>query len=77
MNKKRRKRIEDVVGRLDSCYDDILVIAEEEEESRANMPESLENTDKYVESEECSCTLEEAADGISDIVESLRELASG
>lgn len=77
MNKKRRKQIEDVADRLDSCYGDIRVIAEEEEGARANVPENLENTDKYMESEECSDTLEEAADGISDIVESLRDLASG
>lgn len=77
MNKTRRKKIENVANTLDLCYEDIRSIADEEEESRNNMPDSLEDTDKYMESEECSETLEEAADEILEIVESLRDLAAG
>lgn len=45
---------------LDEAKDTITSIAEDEEDSRASMPESLEGTDRYCDSEDASEAMDEA-----------------
>ena len=61
MNKKRRNRIVAVV-------DELTEIMDEENEYLENIPENLQGSLKYDESEEASSLLQEAIDVLSEIV---------
>lgn len=74
MNVKRRKKIKDVIKRLNDCKDDLESIKGDEDEARDNIPEPLQNGDTYCESEECSDKIEDAISDIKDVVESLENI---
>ena len=46
MNKQRRKRLEDVVSRLEERMSDLEYIKEEEQEAYDNLPESIQYTER-------------------------------
>lgn len=46
MNKQRRKRLEDVVSRLEECMSDLEFIKEEEQEAYDNLPESIQYSER-------------------------------
>lgn len=46
MNKQRRKRLEDVVSRLEGCMSDLEFIKEEEQEAYDNLPESIQYSER-------------------------------
>ena len=60
MNNKRRKQISGCISTLE----DILA---EEDDSRSSMPENLENSERYKESENASENLQEALDALYNI----------
>lgn len=64
MNKNRRQKIEELIKKILSLIDDLERIKEEEDDSRENMPENLENSDNYQKSEECSDAMEETIDDV-------------
>lgn len=60
LNNKRRKQISGCISTLE----DILA---EEDDSRSSMPENLENSERYKESENASENLQEALDALYNI----------
>ncbi len=74
MNDKRRKRIREVVARLESCSTDLESIKDEEDETRDNIPENLQNGDRYCESEECSDKIDDAISDIRSAIDGLGEI---
>ena len=46
MNKQRRKRLGDVISRLEECMSDLEYIKEEEQEAYDNLPESIQYTER-------------------------------
>ena len=71
MNKKRRKEVWGVREKLQGCYNSLDSIKWEEDTARENIPESLEDSEKYQLSEEWSDALETACDSISEAIEVL------
>lgn len=61
MNKERKQRIEITIGELEN-------VLEEEDEIRDNMPENLQNSSRYEESEAASENLQTAIDALYEIV---------
>lgn len=61
MNKRRREKIS-------KCISDLEEILEEEDMSRDNIPENLQDTDLYLDSEAASECLQEAIDTLNEIV---------
>ena len=55
-------------------YDNLSSIRDEEDEARDNMPENLQDSDKYSESEECSDKMQDALDSGEEAVSVLEEL---
>ena len=66
MNKARRKQLEEIESRLSDIYDDLESIANEEEEYRDCMPENLQGSDRYTDSESASDYMQEALDAIDN-----------
>ena len=74
MNRKRRKKIGDIRRVLDSCSNDLSLIEEDESISRDNMPESLQTSDAYCTSEDCSEKLDSAISCIDQAIEFLDDI---
>ena len=71
MNKTRRKNIADAYEVIKTAVDVLNKVLEEEEESRDNTPENLQNSDRYYESEEACDALSSA---LMDLESGLAEL---
>lgn len=81
MNKRRRQSISklrdkltELCTHLDTVKDELSDILDEENESRDNMPESLEESQRYYDSEEASEILEANIDELIDIQEQLNDV---
>lgn len=74
MNKKRRKRLEDVIDILNDLSMEIELIREEEQEAYDNMPESLQLSEKGETIEENVSVLEDAQTDVETIIENLNEI---
>lgn len=74
MNKARRKAVEAVQDKLMELQADLQWIAEEEENARDAMPESMEGTDRYAESEDASQAMEDADGAIQEAIDYLSDI---
>lgn len=87
MNNPRRKRIAEVISRLQAAEEEIQAIREEIEEIREeeqeyldNIPENLQSSEKYEKAENAVACIESAIDNIDcidfeEITSSLEEAA--
>ena len=73
MNKDRRKQIDDVINGLQELQGTVESIMNDEEEYRDNIPENLQGSERYEKAEEACDYLQEAYDGIDDVISSLEE----
>lgn len=73
MNKMRRKRIDEVISKLQDLQGEIEDITSEEEEYRDNMPENLVNSEKYEAAENACCSLDSAYSSVEEAVYMLEE----
>ena len=71
MNNNRRKRIRDVMLRLEELLRNLL---REEQDSFANIPESLQFSDSAISSEEAQGNLESAIDCIAEAITYLEDI---
>ena len=76
MNKARRKRIEDIYGKLSNIKLLLSKIGDEEESALNNMPENLQSSDKYMEMEDSYELIVSAVDHIETAQYKLKEVYS-
>lgn len=76
MNKDRRKALQEIRDKLSTLQEDLESILDQENESRDNMPESLQCSERYETSEEASGNIEEAIDQIGCACDSIDEAIS-
>ena len=74
MNNYRRRRISEIISRLNLCSIELEDIRDAEDESRENIPENLQNGEKYLYSEKCSDALSNAIDYLSDAIDELSDI---
>ena len=67
MNKSRRKKLGEIIDKLEYLREDLDAVASEERECYDNLPESLQESVR-------GCAMEEAADELEDICSELDEL---
>ncbi len=75
MNKERRKNIQTVADQLEDLKTTLEELQGEEETSRDNIPENLRGSERYEKADEACDALNDAVDGLEDIITSLSELA--
>lgn len=82
MNNIRRNEIKKVVERIyklqelaEEIKNDLELIKDEEEDYRDNIPENLQESDRYYASEEASENLEESIDILDTIINELTDSA--
>lgn len=73
MNNFRRKRISKIVDALNELKDQIDELHEDEEETLGNIPESLQGTERYENSENAVDMLESASAGLEDVISFLED----
>lgn len=90
MNAKRRKNIalivkeiEELSEKMESILNDLETIKSEEEECFENIPENLQDSERYATAEEtvdnldsAYDTLQEAIDNLGDVVSTLEEASN-
>lgn len=66
MNKSRRARLNAIINALTELKSDLDTVFDEEDTAMSNMPESMQESDRY-------CAMEEACDNMSDALDALDE----
>lgn len=73
MNKVRRARVDEVIERLQELQSEIEDILREEYEYRDNIPENMQQSEKYETADSnCNC-LQNACDSIDECIDQLGE----
>ena len=77
MNKLRRKSLQEIFDKLSDFREEIESIKDEEDESRENMPENLQGSERYEQSETASYNMDEAIEYISSACDSIESAMEG
>ena len=75
MNKERRKSLREIQSKLDRLGQDLETLKEEEEEYRDNMPENLQESDRYQRADEVCNMLQEALENLDNAYQQIEEAA--
>ena len=73
MNKERRKSLREIQSKLDRLGQDLETLKEEEEEYRDNMPENLQESDRYQRADEVCDLLQEALESMDNAYQKIEE----
>lgn len=71
MNANRRKRLQTIIRQADILLEQLQAIQDEEQDAVDNMPESLQYTDRYLDMEQAAEALGDAANTMSELIDSL------
>lgn len=71
MNNNRRKRIQDVIRKLQILLEEIL---DEEQEAFENMPESLQESENGMISQDAQDNLDAAIEALEEAIDYLEEI---
>ena len=73
MNKDRRKRLQEAIDLIESARTIVEECRDEEEEYRDNMPENLQDSDKYYMADEAVDNLTSALESLEDVTSPIEE----
>ena len=73
MNKERRKSLREIQSKLDRMGQDLEALKEEEEEYRDNMPENLQESERYQRADEVCDLLQEALENLDNAYQQIEE----
>lgn len=73
MNNTRRKQIKSIIEKLSEIKNEIETVTEDEEEYLDNIPESLQESERYEKSEVALENLNNASDTIDELIKYLEE----
>lgn len=76
MNNTRRKKIQTAVSQIQSANAVLSAVLDEEQDAMDNMPENLQESDRYSAMEEAVDALEEAIDALDTAADSLSGILS-
>ena len=74
MNKERRKQIAAIVNRISGIASDLEMVKDDEDEYRDNMPENLQGSTRYDDSDEASNVMQCALDALEEASSNLEEI---
>lgn len=77
MNKLRRKALDALIERIDDIYSELEALADEERDYRDNMPENLQNSERYETADNAVSSLEDALDNLDSAKSSIEEAIDG
>lgn len=71
MNKARRAELNRIINAIQELKNDLEVVHDEEEDAMDNMPESLQDSDRYYAMEEAVDSMDDALDELDEVIEFL------
>lgn len=71
MNKIRRKALQDIHDKLTDLSAELEALKDEEDEYRENMPENLQGSERYEQSETASYNIDDAIQNITTACDSI------
>ena len=71
MNKERRTKLKDLIGRIEELQSEIETLKDEEDDYFSNMPESLQQGEKGQAAEAAVEALTSAVDSFADIISNI------
>lgn len=74
MNKQRRKRMDEAIEAIKKYTDVLKDVLEEESDYRDNVPENLQGSEKYEESEAICDALDSAVMSLEEAVDYLEDM---
>lgn len=74
MNNRRRKKMSCIIKELEQCVGELNDIKDEEDSSRDNIPENLQESSTFLFSEQCSEMLDDAISDIESTIRTLEEI---
>lgn len=74
MNKERRTQIKQLTNELEDIKTKLKYILRKEEGIFGNIPDNLQGTDRYFESENAIDVLDDVVDNLKSAIESLNEI---
>lgn len=74
MNKDRRKRLGDIIAKLEELQSEIQSLAEEERECFDNMPEGLQESERGSAIEENADGLDETDSDLGSLLDTLNDI---
>lgn len=74
MNARRRKELSRISDKLMEIQVELTSVLGEEQDAYDNTPESLQETDRYAESEEAISAMEDADGAIQEAIDYLSDL---
>lgn len=74
MNKKKRKKINELIDVLKNISNELSYLLDEEMMCMTNMPENLQDSEQYIAIEEAVDKLEDAVYRTEDAIELLKEV---
>lgn len=77
MNKLRRKALNALIERIDDIYSELDALADEERDYRDNMPENLQNSERYEAADNAVSSLEDALNNLDSAKSSIEEAIDG
>lgn len=76
MNKERRKRIDEIASQIGALLCDLEEVRDEEQEYMDNMPENLQQSDRYYAAEEAVSNLDSAIDSLTEAIDYANEASA-
>lgn len=73
MNKERRKSLREIQSELERLGQDLEALKDEEEEYRDNMPENLQESERYQRADEVCDLLQEALESMDNAYQQIEE----
>ncbi len=74
MNNSRRKQIADALSKIETAYDLLCEVKDEEEMAYENLPESLQSSERGDSMQENIDNLDEAIQGLDDVKSTLENI---
>ncbi len=71
MNAERRKKLDDILSRLEQIRADIKIVKDEEQEAYDNLPESFQNGEKGEAMQSAISSLEDADNDVDSIISNI------
>lgn len=71
MNRSRRKNLQSILDKLEDLKSDLELIQEEEDEYRDNIPENMQESERYEKADEACANLETAISDLEEVMESI------
>jgi len=73
MNRIRRKQLTDLIDRLYVIQADLEILKDEEEEARDNIPENMQDSERYEAADAACENLDSALSSLEEMIEYIEE----